>query len=58
LARTQDCDYQEGTCIFCGGSASKASILTFSEQKDGAFTPITDKSISFTPSSFADSWGT
>jgi len=33
LVRTQDCDVNVGDkCVFCGGSAAKASILTFSEQ--------------------------
>lgn len=59
LARTQNCDYNEDNkCVFCGGSANKASILTYSEEISGKFTPITEKSISFTPSSFEDSWGT
>lgn len=59
LARTQNCDYnQDNKCIFCGGSANKASILTFSEDIGDKFTPITEKTISFTPSSFEDSWGT
>jgi predicted GH43/DUF377 family glycosyl hydrolase len=58
IIRTQDCDYKPEACVFCGGSAQKASLLTFSELKDGSFTPITADSIVFTPSSFADSWGT
>lgn len=58
LVRTQNCDYIEDKCIFCGGSANKASIMTFSEDVEGAFTPITEKSISFTPSTEGDSWGT
>lgn len=29
LARTQNCDADvDGTCVFCGGAADKASILT------------------------------
>ena len=31
LIRTQDCDYNESKCIFCGGAANKASFMTFSE---------------------------
>lgn len=30
IIRTQDCDYKESGCIFCGGSAQKASLMTFS----------------------------
>lgn len=58
LVRTQNCDYVEDKCIFCGGSANKASILTFSEEIEGKFTPITESSISFTPGTEGDSWGT
>jgi predicted GH43/DUF377 family glycosyl hydrolase len=58
IIRTQDCDYKPEGCVFCGGSAQKASLLTFSEQVDGKFANITASSIVFTPSSFADSWGT
>ena len=58
LARTQDCSWEKDKCIYCGGAASKASLLTLSEEVDGHFTPITKDSISFTPSSFEDSWGT
>lgn len=32
LVRTQDCAYNDNnTCVFCGGAANKASIMTFSE---------------------------
>lgn len=58
IIRTQDCDYKEEGCVFCGGSAQKASLMTFSENIDGKFSPITADSIVFTPSTFADSWGT
>lgn len=58
LARTQNCDYVEGKCIFCGGAANKASIMTFSEEVEGKFTPITEQSVSFVPSTEGDSWGT
>lgn len=30
IARTQDCEYKAEGCVFCGGSAQKASLLTFS----------------------------
>jgi hypothetical protein len=31
LIRTQDCQYNiDNTCVFCGGGAEKASLLTFS----------------------------
>ena len=40
LARSQNCDFDEQKCIFCGGSANKASVLTFSEDLNGKFTPI------------------
>lgn len=30
LIRTQDCDFSADKCVFCGGAASKASLLTFS----------------------------
>lgn len=59
LIRTQDCDYEENKCNFCGGSAKKASILTISEAHlPDNFTPITRNNVSFSPSSDEDSWGT
>jgi predicted GH43/DUF377 family glycosyl hydrolase len=46
-------------CTFCGGSSTKASVLTFSEEnKDGTFTVVDETSIVFGPSDTTDSWGT
>lgn len=60
IARTQDCDTTiGGPCVFCGGDANKASILTFSaESDDGSFTPIDANSVVFGPHDSTDSWGT
>ncbi|RYH05989.1 hypothetical protein EON65_43415, partial [archaeon] len=60
LARTQNCDaVVGGTCVFCGGAADKASILTFSEElPDGSFRKVDASSVRFGPSLDADSWGT
>jgi predicted GH43/DUF377 family glycosyl hydrolase len=60
LIRTQNCPADVGgTCVFCGGSEEKASILTFSELKrDGTFTPVNENSVVFGPGDISDTWGT
>jgi hypothetical protein len=59
LIRTQNCEYfNNDTCVFCGGAASKASLISYSIDLGNKFSPVTHKNVSFTPSSFADGWGT
>lgn len=63
LMRTQNCDATLGdgnfdTCVACGGSEDKASILTFSAYDEGIFTNVTESSVVFGPADDSDSWGT
>lgn len=61
LVRTQNCSAEVGgTCVFCGGSAANASVLTLSlyDSVSGSFQPIGIGSEVFGPSTSADSWGT
>jgi len=59
LARTQNCPSPVGAeCVFCGGSAEKASVLTFSSYENGKFTTVDESSVVFGPSDSSDSWGT
>lgn len=62
LARSQNCSSDVGgTCVFCGGSQAKASVLTFANivSADGEkFAFVDDKSVVFGPGDSSDSWGT
>ncbi|CAM9147387.1 unnamed protein product, partial [Ectocarpus fasciculatus] len=59
LVRTQDCDCDVGgMCVFCGGSAEKASILTFAELQSDGFLHVDDSSVVFGPYDESDAWGT
>ena len=60
LMRTQNCTLQPGDpCAFCGGSADKASVLTFGRQHpDGSFQYVDSSSVVFGPHDETDSWGT
>jgi predicted GH43/DUF377 family glycosyl hydrolase len=61
LARTQNCNSPvNATCVFCGGSQDKASILTFSsyDTKAKKFQTVTENSVVFGPFDNTDSWGT
>ena len=59
IARTQDCISNVGdACVFCGGSQSKASVLTFSEQTANGFTVVDSSSVVFGPGDISDTWGT
>jgi predicted GH43/DUF377 family glycosyl hydrolase len=59
ICRTQNCDSDVGgSCVFCGGSQEKASILTFSEYFDGKFVSVNESSVVFGPSNEWDTWGT
>ena len=62
ISRTQDCPAEVGgECVFCSGSAEKASILTFAEAQDvlaRKFSSIDDTSVVFGPTDESDTWGT
>lgn len=60
LMRTQNCTIAPGdACAFCGGSADKASILTYGERnKDGSFNFVDASAVVFGPGDDSDSWGT
>ena len=60
IARTQNCVSNVGdVCTFCGGSADKASFLTFSEElEDHTFKTVDESSKVFGPFDSTDSWGT
>jgi len=63
LIRTQNCPAKVGgTCVYCGGSAEKASVLTFAEFVPSGdsyeFTNVNESSIVFGPADNSDAWGT
>lgn len=64
LARTQNCLSPVGPneeCVYCGGSADKASILTFAEQTNvlgNEFAFVDESKVVFGPHDDTDAWGT
>ena len=49
-----------GICVYCGGDASKASFLTYSEffSNNNTWSKVTNASGVFGPHDASDSWGT
>jgi predicted GH43/DUF377 family glycosyl hydrolase len=60
LMRTQNCTLAPGDpCAFCGGSADKASVLTYGERnEDGTFNFVDASAVVFGPGDDSDTWGT
>jgi len=58
LIRSQNCSSPIGDCVHCSGPRERASVLTFSEYKNGQFSSLTKNSIVFGPNSIVDTFGT